>query len=224
MADCFDATETADYELIESQRQKELSLERQRVADFRTGAADGAKLETALQKGFDQGFERGGAISEAIYASLGLLKSAIAVVTQQRDRKAAAFKRKRVIEKEGEVDEVVDNDLVKSGVAGEKNNESDIGVEAVWISSALKTASEISGVARPVFNVLMTKGSDGIESFDVLRRAIVSASTLIRTMPLISNDGVSDKVKGNGIEALCTILEECERTCIKEQQNLQTIC
>lgn len=221
MADCFDATETADYELIESQRQKELALERQRVSDFRTGAADGAKLETALQKGFDQGFERGGAISEAIYTSLGLLKSAIAVVTQQRDRKAAAFKRKRVIDlKEGEVDEVGDKDIAKSGVAGEKNNENVIVVEEVWISSALKIASEISSVARPVFNVLMTKGSDGIESFDVLRRAIVSASTLIRTMPLISNDGVSDKVKGNGIDALCKILEECERTCIKEQQNL----
>ena len=221
MADCFDATETADYELVESQRQKELALERQRVSDFRTGAADGAKLETALQKGFDQGFERGGAISEAIYTSLGLLKSAIAVVTQQRDRKAAAFKRKRVIDlKEGEVDEVGDKDIVKSGVAGEKNNENVIVVEEVWISSALKIASEISSVARPVFNVLMTKGSDGIESFDVLRRAIVSASTLIRTMPLISNDGVSDKVKGNGIDALCKILEECERTCIKEQQNL----
>ena len=221
MADCFDATETADYELVESQRQKELALERQRVSDFRTGAADGAKLETALQKGFDQGFERGGAISEAIYTSLGLLKSAIAVVTQQRDRKAAAFKRKRVIDlKEGEVDEVGDKDIVKSGVAGETNNENVIVVEEVWISSALKIASEISSVARPVFNVLMTKGSDGIESFDVLRRAIVSASTLIRTMPLINNDGVSDKVKGNGIDALCKILEECERTCIKEQQNL----
>lgn len=218
MADCFDATETADYELIESQRQKELALERQRVSDFRTGAADGAKLETALQKGFDQGFERGGAISEAIYTSLGLLKSAIAVVTQQRDRKA---KRKRVIDlKEGEVDEVGDKDIVKSGVAGEKNNENVIVVEEVWISSALKIASEISSVARPVFNVLMTKGSDGIDSFDVLRRAIVSASSLIRTMPLINNDGVSDKVKGNGIDALCKILEECERTCIKEQQNL----
>jgi hypothetical protein len=216
MADCFDATETADYELVESQRQKELALERQRVADFRTGAADGAKLETALQKGFDEGFERGGAISEAIYTSLGILKSAITVMSQQRDRKAAAGKRKRVVDKDGEVS--VDSQIVLE--TGNVDNEMDA-KEEVWISSAIKTASEITGIARPVFNFLMAKGTDdgGKDAFEILRRSIVNASALIRTMPITNHESKLEE-KGTGIEALCKILEECEKTCIREHEKV----
>jgi len=216
MADCFDATETADYELVESQRQKELALERQRVADFRTGAADGAKLETALQKGFDEGFERGGAISEAIYTSLGILKSAITVVSQQRDRKAAAGKRKRVVDKDGEV--TVDSQIVLE--TGNLDNEMDA-KEEVWISSAIKTASEITGIARPVFNFLMTKGTDdgGKDAFEILRHSIVNASALIRTMPITNHESKLEE-KGTGIEALCKILEECEKTCTREHEKV----
>ena len=231
MADCFDATETLDYELVESQRQKELALERQRVADYRAGAADGSKLETASQKGFDEGFERGGAISEAIYTSLGIVKCSLAVIMQQKERRIAIGKRKRTEQTKDDIlidfnrkeDHVTDNALVDNKHNLEDNlvddNIIDESIVDKWILSIQTKANEISTSARPLFNALMkTTGEDGSELIDKVIHSVLEAKNLLRVMPLlkhlheISGDDKVGDDKVKGVEALIVILDDCIET------------
>ena len=232
MADCFDATETLDYELVESQRQKELALERQRVADYRAGAADGSKLETALQKGFDEGFERGGAISEAIYTSLGILKCSLAIIMQQKEKRIAIGKRKRIEQTKDDIlidfklneDHVDDNglvdnnhNLVDDNIIDE--NLVDDNIIDKWILSIQTIINEISSAARPLFNALMkTTGEDGSELIDKVIHSVLEAKNLLRVMPLlkhlheISGDDKVGDDKVKGVEALIVILDDCIET------------